>query len=125
MTALKRAKTAYAANHRTIGIPKTTEYDAIARVTHDIKIADANKQADYSSFVAALHENRKLWDFFGVSVADERNALPAPLRAQIFYLAEFTQHYTRQVLKEGADVSALIEINTSILSGLSGNKVKT
>ena len=59
-----------------------------------------------------------MWTALAADVADKKNALPNTLRAQIFYLAEFTEQHTRQVQRKEADVSALIEINTAILRGL-------
>ncbi len=51
-------------------------------------------------------------------VADNLNSLPAPLRAQIFYLAEFTEQHSTKVLNGKADSDVLVEINTAILRGL-------
>jgi flagellar protein FlaF len=51
-------------------------------------------------------------------VSDVSNALPAALRAQIFYLAEFTEIHSRKVMNGDATADALIEINSAILRGL-------
>ena len=53
-------------------------------------------------------------------VADAKNALPQGLRAQIFYLAEFTLQHSRKALSGGASVRPLIEINTAVMRGLRG-----
>ena len=57
-----------------------------------------------------------------IDVADNENALPQELRAQLFYLAEFTEHHSRRVLRREADVTALIDINTAVLRGLNGRE---
>jgi len=59
-----------------------------------------------------------MWDTLAVNVVDENNALPKSLRAQIFYLAEFTTVHSRLVLKGNADAQPLVDINTAILRGL-------
>lgn len=51
-------------------------------------------------------------------VADPNNQLPEELRAQIFYLAEFTEHHSRLVLAGAATADILVEVNTSVIRGL-------
>lgn len=51
-------------------------------------------------------------------VSDSLNTLPAALRAQLFYLAEFTEIHSRKVINGEASADALIDINTSVLRGL-------
>mgnify|MGYP000311731850 CR=1 FL=1 len=51
-------------------------------------------------------------------VASPGNALPSQLRAQIFYLFEFTQHHTRKVMDGEARADAVTDINTAVMRGL-------
>ena len=48
------------------------------------------------------------------------DALPQPLRAQIFYLAEFTLQHSRKALTDGLPFAPLIDINTAMMRGLRG-----
>ena len=57
-----------------------------------------------------------------MDVAEPTNLLPQPLRAQIFYLAEFTMHHSAKVLKGDASVAPLIDINTAVMRGLRGDQ---
>lgn len=66
----------------------------------------------------AIHENRRLWTILASDVVDKENGLPAQLRAQIFYLAEFTESHSRKVLAKEATADALVEINTAVMRGL-------
>ncbi len=66
----------------------------------------------------ALHENRRLWSVLATDVADADNALPNTLRARIFYLAEFTEQHSSQILGNKATVEPLLEINMAVLRGL-------
>jgi flagellar protein FlaF len=75
---------------------------------------------EFPKFVAALHENRALWTILAADVADPDNGLPETLRAQIFYLAEFTDHQTSKILRGEGSADSLIEINTAVMRGLSG-----
>ena len=68
--------------------------------------------------MSTLHENRRLWVLFAGDVASKDNLLPDTLRAQLFYLAEFTLQHTSKVLDGTASVDVLIEINTAVMRGL-------
>ena len=68
----------------------------------------------------AIHDNRSLWTALAADVAIETNPLPRPLRAQIFYLSEFTAQHSRKVLAGDASVDVLIDINTAVMRGLRG-----
>ncbi len=76
--------------------------------------------ANFRALAEALHENRTLWTHLAAEVADDDNELSQDLRARLFYLAEFTAHHSRKVLRGEADVAPLIEVNTAVMRGLSG-----
>jgi len=71
-----------------------------------------------------MHENRQMWLILATDVAHEDNGLTKELRAQIFYLAEFTELHTAKVLRGQASAEPLIEINTAILRGLNAGQVR-
>lgn len=118
MNATLRAQRAYAPGNAPLRTPKSIEYDAIAKVTSGLKRADQAKDTDFPGLAQALEQNRKLWQIFAGEVASDKNTLPQGLRAQIFYLAEFTFAHTRKVLSRQEDASALVDINTAIMRGL-------
>ena len=118
MNAYTMAKTAYSASATPVRTPRNTEYQAFARVTQKLKQAGAKPGADFSSVVRAIHENRELWTLLATDVAGDGNALPQQLRAQLFYLAEFTVEHSRKVLRNEAGVDALVDINTAVMRGL-------
>ena len=118
MNAFEMAQSAYSNTAAPIRTHRGTEYEAFARITHRLRASSSNKSKDYSSFVRALTENRRLWTLLASDVADSSNALPKELRAQIFFLAEFTLAHTSKVLSKKADVEPLIDINTAMMRGL-------
>ncbi|MFN4170933.1 MAG: flagellar biosynthesis regulator FlaF [Pseudorhodobacter sp.] len=120
MTSLSLAIDAYARPDAPLRNSRTIEYDLFARVTRRLTLASRAREADFPALVAALHENDRLWRTLAVDVADPGNALPASLRAQLFYLHEFTAAHSRKVVEEGAFVDVLIDINTAIMRGLRG-----
>ncbi|SPH23452.1 hypothetical protein DEA8626_02515 [Defluviimonas aquaemixtae] len=94
-----------------------TEYELFARVTHRLKAA-AHGDGDFNALVRAVHDNRSLWTALAADVAIETNELPSELRAQIFYLSEFTSAHSRRVLAGEAGVDVLVDINTAVMRGL-------
>jgi flagellar protein FlaF len=119
VNAMQRAERAYSDNVAPIKSDTQIEYDAFARVSRQLKITDQNKKLDYSAFVEALHANRSLWRILAIDVVDKDNSLPQSLRAQIFYLAEFTDAHTKRVLAEDESITPLTDINLAVMRGLS------
>lgn len=118
MNATLQAQRAYASGTAPLRTPRNIEYDAVARVTHKLKRAWAERDKSFAALAQALEQNRKLWQIFASDVASENNGLPPDVRAQIFYLAEFTFAHTRKVLARHESVLDLVEINTAIMRGL-------
>lgn len=123
MTAM--AQTAYANLNAPTRTPRATEYDAIARITARLKEAAYSGKPCFARLAAALHDNRRLWMTLASDVAGAENALPPPLRAQILYLAEFTEQHSRKVLANQAETGPLIDINTAVMRGLRGESGDT
>ena len=104
MNVTEQARQAYAPKHFPLRTPRSVEAELISQVTANLKKSALNPRKNFPALVAALHDNR--------------SSLPAPLRAQIFYLAEFTEQHSTKVLNGKADSDVLVEINTAILRGL-------
>lgn len=118
MNATTLAQRAYAPTAAPTRSARSVEYDVIARITFRLKKAiEARK---LPALLEALDENRVLWRTLAVDVADGDNDLPEDLRARLFYLYEFTDHHTRQVVRRKASPVPLLEVNMAILRGLKG-----
>ncbi|MDX1785871.1 MAG: flagellar biosynthesis regulator FlaF [Roseovarius sp.] len=120
MNAIRKAQEAYSQTARTIKTPRSTEYEAFARITKNLKSGAGTGHSGIARLAGALHENRQLWTILASDVADTRNGLPADIRARIVYLAEFTHLHSARVLSDGASTAPLIEINTAVMAGLRG-----
>jgi flagellar biosynthesis activator protein FlaF len=116
------ARSAYAGAAIPTRTDRGVEYDAFAKCTHALTLAQAGK-GGYPAMVQALHDNRLLWTALAADVSKEENGLPVLLRARIFYLAEFTLHHSRRVLAGDSDAAALIDVNTAIMRGLRGSEL--
>jgi flagellar protein FlaF len=112
------ARQAYAAPDQPIRTPRGIEFEIFARVTHRLKTLPELGRSTFPALAKALHDNRKLWNLLAADVSDEANGLPKLLRAQIFYLAEFTSQHTSKVLAGEATVETLVDINTTVMRGL-------
>ncbi|MEI4233384.1 flagellar biosynthesis regulator FlaF [Roseovarius sp. D22-M7] len=121
MNAILQAQTAYGAQAGPTRTPRAVEYDTFARVTHRLKAAAENTDSQ-TALATAIHDNRRLWTTLAVDVADAANPLPKELRARIVYLAEFTRQHSGRVLRDGADITPLVDINTAMMRGLSDRK---
>lgn len=122
MTALQSARSAYARPEAPARTSRSIEYDLLARTTQRMSLAWGRRKDDFPAFVEALSDNLRLWSTLAVDVAQPDNGLPAALRAQLFYLYQFTTEHSRAVLKGTASVEVLIEINTAVMRGLRGDK---
>ena len=122
MNAIELARQAYAPSSFPIQSERRVEAQVIGKITSRLRGAAELKKANFAAFAEALHENRKLWAAFAAGIIDDDNGLPNILRAQIFYLAEFTELHSAKVLKGEEDVTALIEINKSVMRGLNSER---
>lgn len=118
MSVIEQARQAYAPKLFPLRTPRSVEAELFSQITARLVKASHQSKSDYPAFIAALSDNRRIWTTIAADVSDNANSLPKELRAQIFYLAEFTDLHSRKVLNGLADMDALIEINKSILRGL-------
>lgn len=118
MSATSQALRGYAENAVSTRSDRRAEYEVIGRVTQELRDSALNQKADFPAFVSALHKNQRLWTALVVDIMDAKNPIPNELKARIVYLAEFTNHHSRQVLKKKASIMPLLEINMAVLRGL-------
>lgn len=98
---------------------KDIEYDIIFDITRRLRTSWEKRKVFYPEFISVLKANRSLWNVLSADVSGPGNQLPAELRAQIFYLGEFVQDYSRRVMKDDADIRPLLDVNLCVLRGLS------
>lgn len=120
MNALLHSQSGYAPENTSLRPLRAVEYDLLAQVTRRLSSTWRNRKADHPNFVAALNDNLSLWRAMALDVSGSGNLLPAPLRAQLFYLFEFTDHHTARILKNEASVEVLVDVNMAVMRGLRG-----
>lgn len=119
MNVSEQARRAYSPTEAAIHTPRSTEAKLLSQVTSELQRCK-DGTGSFPELAAALHRNREMWSILAGDVADPHNELPDPLRAQIFYLAEFTHLHSQRVLRGDATVDPLLDINKAILRGLNG-----
>jgi flagellar protein FlaF len=110
---------AYRNTQRITEDSRSTEYRLFGQVTG--ALIDAQKTGQSAApLVDAVDWNKKLWRTLAADCMDERNQLPQDLRAKIVSLSLWIAKYSRQVTRDGAPLEPLIEVNRTIMQGLTG-----
>jgi flagellar biosynthesis activator protein FlaF len=109
---------AYRRVQRTAENPRQAEYRLFAQVTAAL-IKARDEKLTLAPLVDALDWNRRLWSTLSTDCAAAGNALPNELRAQIVSLAMWVSRYSSDVATQGASIDPLIDVNKSIMEGLS------
>ncbi len=125
MTYTQSARTAYARPEAPARTLRTIEYDLIARTTQRMTTAWSRRTVDFPVFAATLNENLTLWSTLAADVASAENGLPQQLRAQLFYLYQFTAEHSRAILEGRGSIEVLVDINTAVMRGLRGDGGKS
>lgn len=99
--------------------PRQTEFRAFAQATRALIDASSLPATEVGRRAEALATNRRLWSLLASDCAAEGNALPQGLRAQIISLSLFVDRHSSAVMRQDAPLDILIEINRSIMQGLS------
>ena len=68
-----------------------------------------------------MNWNRRMWLALQADCASDANQLPDAFRAGIISLAIWVDKHSRKVLRHEADIVPLVDVNRTIMDGLSGN----
>ncbi len=98
--------------------PRETEYRLFAEVTRALMEAARADRSDLKARVTALDWNRRLWAALAADCASPHNQLPEGTRASIISLSLFVNRQTSQTIRNQGDLDLLIEVNRSIMQGL-------
>jgi flagellar protein FlaF len=99
--------------------PRELEYRAFGQVTAGLVRVRDPSEREPSALAEALDANRKLWNVLSADCSAPGNQLPMNLRAQIISLSLWVSRYSSEVLRTGADMDPLIDVNRSMMEGLS------
>lgn len=110
---------AYQRTQRITEDPRTAEYRLFGQVTGALLEAKA-KNVGGGPLAEAVDWNRRLWGSLAADCLDDRNRLPPQLRAHIVSLSLWVTRYSKDVVRRGAPMDPLIEVNRTIMQGLQG-----
>ncbi len=97
--------------------PRELEYRAFGQVTAGL-VRAKQESAGPGALAEVLSANSRLWSLLGADCSTPENRLPLALRGQIISLAMWVARYSSEVLREGADLEPLIDINRTMMEGL-------
>ncbi len=97
--------------------PRELEYRAFGIVTASLVKAKEEGTA-LGALAEAISANRRLWNLMRADCAAPGNQLSPTLRGQIISLSIWVSRYSSEVLRTGADIDPLIEINRDVMAGL-------
>ena len=120
MSAAQSAQRAYARKEAPTRTARTLEYDLLAQATQRLSLAWPDRRQNFAALATALNDNLSIWSTLAADVADPGNGLPPALRARLFYIYQFTEKHSRDVLTNNASVEVLTDINTAVMRGLRG-----
>ncbi len=97
--------------------PRDLEYRAFGQVTAGL-VRVKEERPPLPVVLEVIDANRRLWNMLSADCAAPENQLPITLRGQIISLAMWVARYSSEVLRDGADVEPLIDINRTMMEGL-------
>jgi len=100
--------------------PREVEYRLFAQVTHALSAAKDLPRGDVHKLIDALDWNRRVWSALALDCANPNNGLPAQTRASIISLSIYVGKVSSAIARGEGDLEDLIELNRTIMQGLSG-----
>jgi flagellar protein FlaF len=99
--------------------PRETEYRIFGQVTRALMDAAQAPAEDVAKRIDALDWNRRLWSTLAADCAQPENELPQDVRAQIISLSMWVGRHTSAVVRREEAFDALIDLNRTMMQGLS------
>jgi flagellar protein FlaF len=108
---------AYAGVQNAIENARDLEIRAISHITR--QMIEANKpETNPIDRTRALNGNIRLWSLLMQDLSSPGNALPDAIKARYISLGLFARRSSLKAITNGADLAALIRINTDVLDAL-------
>lgn len=102
--------------------PREQEYRLFGQVTRALMEAAATDPSNFKSRMEALDWNRRVWTALAADCAAPENSLPVEVRATIISLSIWVNRHTSAVMRRQEEIEPLIDVNRSIMQGLSARQ---
>lgn len=100
--------------------PREVEYALFSQITGELsKAYQAEQNSETSYATEAISRNLQLWTTLASDLMAEDNALPLELRKSLLQLSEYVRKTSLELFSGRGSLESLIDINTSIMQGLS------
>lgn len=100
---------------------KSVESALFRQITDGLIEAQDLKQSDPSTWADAINRNLDLWTLLATDLMHPENRLDESIRKSLLELSVFVRRASMQILAGSDELSDLIEINESIMQGLSNS----
>ncbi|WP_084146330.1 flagellar biosynthesis regulator FlaF [Hyphomonas oceanitis] len=109
---------------RTAG-PKEIELSLFRQITEALEAVAAVETPPLEAWADALYRNQQLWTIVATDLVNPDNTLPEETKRNLVSLSQFVRQCSNRVLAGNDGIADLIDINKSIIAGLSGIPVST
>lgn len=113
---INRVGRAYGQVIRQTDTPRDLERRVFQQITAALEAITPD--STHEARIDAVSRNRELWNVLTWSVVDDQNALPTGLRAIIAKLGRWVDAECGRALRSNIPLNTMIEINHSIINGL-------
>jgi flagellar protein FlaF len=97
---------------------KSLEFALFQQITEGMTQAVTLEKTDPAKWADAINRNLELWTVLTTDLIHPENQLPVETRKALLELSVFVRKTSMQVLSGEEQLTDLIEINESIMSGL-------
>ncbi|MCI4643277.1 MAG: flagellar biosynthesis regulator FlaF [Hyphomonadaceae bacterium] len=94
------------------------EYALFQQITHALQGVAEAETPEPAIWADAIDRNMKLWAILTVDLLSPENALPNETKAGLLSLANFVRQQSQKVLAGNEGLDDLIEVNQTIMGGM-------
>jgi len=110
---------AYQNTQQVVENTREAEYRLFGQVTGAL-ISARSENRGGGGLAEVVDWNRRMWRVLAADCLDGSNQLPDGVRANIVSLSLFVARYSKDIIRNGASLDPLIDINRNIMQGLQG-----
>ncbi len=104
---------------RTAG-EKEIEHALFTQITYDLESVANEDKPNPSVWADAISRNLQMWTLLATDLMRPENALAQETKNGLLTLSEFVRRTSMTILSGGEGIADLIDINKTIMQGLSG-----
>lgn len=98
---------------------KEIEHALFTQITQDLEQVASQEKPAPTEWADAVSRNLQMWTILATDLMGPGNALPEETKKGLLVLSEFVRRTSMRVLSGGEGLADLIEINQTIMKGLS------